>query len=54
MTQQQWESMSEEEQTAHCVAMTREWLAAELPALSGSGSTVVSGSHISQTEEATE
>lgn len=51
MTQQLWESMTEVQQTAHCTAQLREWLAQALPPLSGGGGTVVGGSHIHQIAE---
>jgi hypothetical protein len=50
MTQPQWEAMTEEEQTAHCVALTQQWISAEIQPLTGNGGTVVSGAHIHQQE----
>lgn len=52
MTQQQWEAMSEDEQTAHCLAEVRAWLAELMPPLlTGSGSTRAAGQHIYREEE---
>jgi hypothetical protein len=43
--------MTEDAQTAHCLTMLREWLAAAFPTLSGGGGTVVTGFHIHYREE---
>lgn len=54
MTQQLWEAMTEEAQTAHCLAEVRAWLAESIPTLTGGGATVVTGgSHIHLLEETT-
>lgn len=50
MTQQAWEAMTEEQQTAHCVALTQQWIAAAMQPLTGGGGTVVSTAHIHQQE----
>jgi hypothetical protein len=50
MTQQAWEAMTEEQQTAHCLLMTQQWISAEIQPLTGNGGTVVSGAHIHQQE----
>lgn len=53
MNEQQWNAMTEDQQTQHCVRMTKLWLAEAAQQLSGGGATrVVGGEHIYQREAA--
>ena len=52
MNQEQWEAMTEEQQTAYCLDQVRAWLAELMPPLlTGSGRTRALDQHIYQEEE---